>query len=103
MGKDSEFISRLEKLLNVSGNKALSEKTGVNEKSISSWRTGGAFPKTDFFTNEIRKTGVNLHWLLTGEGPMMLKDMPDGGGGSSGRYEKAGRLLEAAVNALKGV
>lgn len=98
MKKDSDFIIRLETLLNVSGNRALSEKTGINEKSISSWRTGGAFPKKDFFTNNIRSSGVNLHWLLTGEGEMLLKDSREGGGNS--RYEEIGRLAEELVKRI---
>ena len=39
--------------------------------------------------------GINMNWLLTGEGGMMLKDVEAGVGNQ--HYEEIGRLAEALI------
>ena len=64
------FVERLEKALNVKGNKELAEALGSSATAISNWRTGYSNPKLEFLLNKIEPKGINLHWLLTGEGTM---------------------------------
>lgn len=64
------FVERLEKALNVKGNKELAEALGSSATAISNWRTGYSNPKLEFLLNKIEPKGINLHWLLTGEGMM---------------------------------
>jgi len=65
-----KFVERLELALNVQGNNELARLLGGTDTTYSNWRTGYSKPKVDILLNEIGLRGINIHWLLTGEGRM---------------------------------
>ncbi len=71
---------------------------GIKPTTYSAWKNGGTQPNYEILFGKVEHLGVNLHWLLTGEGEMMLKDVQ--GGGGDGRYEAIGRMTEELVNKI---
>jgi len=69
-------------------------------KSVSNYVNISGGKKPSNLVKSLIELGINGNWYLTGEGEMFLMDA-QGGAPESRRYEEAGRLLEAAVNALK--
>lgn len=56
----------------VGGLKALSEKAEVNRRSLGHWLTG-VKPKPEALQRIAEVAGVNLNWLITGDGPKIAK------------------------------
>ncbi|TCD47009.1 helix-turn-helix domain-containing protein [Chlorobium sp. N1] len=94
---DSKIIvERLEEALNARGNRALGDIIGEKETTISNWRCRRSKPKIDHLIANIGTKGVNLHWLLTGEGPMLLESAER----RQHDFESAGRLMLEAMKLL---
>lgn len=75
--------------------KAFAKKISAGQGSIHAWENDKAYPGASSLERIHRIFGVNVHWLLTGEGEPYIKDR--GGGleeGSTGR-ERLDRILEA--------
>lgn len=77
-------------------------KLGINPQEYSKYFTDKKTKRNpSLLVENIISLGISADWYLTGEGEMLLKNVqrksPE-----SGRYEKAGKLLEAAINALNG-
>lgn len=50
------------------------EMTGVHPESVRRYLQGRA-PNADFLLSLCMAMGLNGHWLLTGQGPMLAKDV----------------------------
>jgi SOS-response transcriptional repressor LexA len=47
-------------------------KIGVNQCSVVDWERGRSFPSVESMKSMAKCYGINLHWLMTGEGTMYL-------------------------------
>lgn len=70
MNSDS-FQDRIKALIALRGNvSALAKSAGVSESVVRKWRDGTSEPSRDHLLALIHATGVNIAWLVAGEGPM---------------------------------
>ena len=72
------LISRLLKVFNVLEEKDLAEIFGVKGSTITSWKNGDNSPQYEKILQKNELKGINIHWLLTGEGEMLLNDIGKG-------------------------
>ncbi len=70
----SDRLRRVAKEVAGSGD-ALSQKTGIARSTLETWLTGRADLKAAKLAQISVATGVNIHWLVTGDTPMMLSDI----------------------------
>lgn len=54
---------------------ALSEKAKLVYSSVQNYVADKQSPGAEALTKISRETGINIHWLLTGEGEMFLKEI----------------------------
>lgn len=55
----------------------MSKITGINQISISRIESGHSQPRTTTLRKIAHKTGVNVDWLLYGQGEMEIASVPD--------------------------
>jgi len=67
------FITRLKSALNLSTDVVLSEYLGVTPQSISNWKARNSIQYDIVFTKCV-SVGINLHWLITGDGEMLISN-----------------------------
>jgi len=67
------FITRLKSALNLSTDVVLSEYLGVTPQSISNWKARNSIQYDIVFTKCV-PFGINLHWLITGDGEMLISN-----------------------------
>lgn len=60
------------------GQVALAEKTGISERTINSYATGGSDPSRARIVAIAEAAGVSSGWLASGQGPKLLKDVQRG-------------------------
>ncbi len=53
--------------------KAFAEKFGIPQQTYGKYETG-VTSCPDSFKEQLSQMGINLHWLITGQGPMYLDD-----------------------------
>ena len=46
----------------------------ISEATLRRYESGQNFPDAEVLERIADKYGVNIHWLITGKGPMFLKD-----------------------------
>lgn len=69
------FSERLRKCVEIAGNgDKLARKSAIPRRSLEYYLSGESFPKADRLEVIVKATGVNGHWLLTGEGPLLLDE-----------------------------
>lgn len=51
-----------------------SELTDIPVSTLKKYESDNRIPGGEAIQS-VAKTGINLHWLLTGEGPMLIKDL----------------------------
>lgn len=73
--KISSFGARLREAFSNIPNKEIAEMMGISNPSVSAYMSGN-FPATDKLIEISRMTGINIHWLLTGDGEKKVKE-PD--------------------------
>ena len=95
-----ELIIRLLDVFNVKENKGLAVKFGVKPSTITSWKNGDNSPQYENILQKNELSGINLHWLLTGEGEKFLKDV-QAKSPQDRRYEDIGRMVELIYKRLK--
>lgn len=96
---DKEILTRLRLVVGEKVDTKLSEILGLSSGAVGNWSNGKPVNiKTILNYFETHHKEINLHWLLTGEGEMMLSDVKDGGGNA--RYEEIGRLAEELVKKI---
>jgi phage repressor protein C with HTH and peptisase S24 domain len=54
-----------------------SERTGLPVSTLKKYEGGHRAPGSDAIYS-LAQSGVNVHWLITGQGPMLSKDLPRG-------------------------
>ena len=62
--------------------KDLAEALGVTKAAVSSYETGRVSPSNEVHTL-LSSLGINISWLLTGEGEMLTASQSDGGQGKA--------------------
>jgi hypothetical protein len=67
------FLKRLKSALNFNTDIELSAFLGVSEQAISNWKARNSANYYIVFTKCV-SAGINLHWLFTGEGKMMISE-----------------------------
>ena len=72
--KNSEFISRLLQAFKLKEEKQLAKLLGVTASVITAWKKGSNKPNYELIFSKSESRRINLHWLLTGEGEMYLRD-----------------------------
>ena len=66
---------RIRKCAEVAGSgDELARKAGIPRRTLETYLTGESDPKAIRIAAICHATGVNGHWLLTGDGSMMLSD-----------------------------
>jgi hypothetical protein len=73
MNTAADVLIRLKTLFNVESDKALSVGLGVSTPTISAWRQRNS-PPYELCVQIAQERGVDLNWLLTGEGEMMKRE-----------------------------
>lgn len=68
----SERIKKLRKYLDLS-QKDFGEKIGVGTSHVSQWERNLSMPSSKALIG-MAHIGVNINWLLTGDGEMMIED-----------------------------
>lgn len=62
-----EFAGRLKKLIGNDSVRAFGRKTGISEKQLRKYLSGGSKPGLDNLISISKVTGVSIEWLATGE------------------------------------
>jgi transcriptional regulator with XRE-family HTH domain len=65
---------------------------GVDQGRVSQWENGKSMPNSNALT-EMAKLGININWLLTGQGNLMVETLSDA--------EKGGIFSEALIQELE--
>ncbi len=94
-----ERLKLLRKRLELS-QETLAQTTGVSLVSLKKYEASKAIPGGEALGN-LAKTGVNLNWLLTGEGKMLLSDVDDETGKPLDT-ERLARMLAIVEDVLAG-
>lgn len=53
---------------------AFSDETGIPKSTLKKYESGSSTPGGEAIQS-IAKIGINANWLLTGEGPILIKDL----------------------------
>lgn len=92
------LLSRTKTAINARKDKEIADFLGVSTSTYSNWNTGVSNPDYDLIFKKMEDIGINLHWLITGEGPMLVQDVQTatseaGADPESSRYATIGRAL----------
>lgn len=52
--------------------RSFAERVGVDQGRVSQWENGKSLPSSSALT-EMARLGININWLLTGDGNMMVE------------------------------
>jgi transcriptional regulator with XRE-family HTH domain len=63
--------------------RSFAKRVGVDQGRVSQWENGKSLPSSSALT-EIVRLGININWLLTGDGNMMAETQS---------YEKEGEIF----------
>lgn len=80
-----------------SGN-SLAKSTGIPRRTLENYLSGRSEPKWMALAAIAKTVNVNGHWLLTGEGPMLLEELYQP---SNGKQNE--ELLRSVIEAVEGV
>ncbi len=61
------ILDRIAQALDLSSDTDIARELGVSRSTVSSWRSRGAIPIKEYI-GVAKRSGLNLHWLLLGEG-----------------------------------
>lgn len=92
----SNRIKQSRKRLNLS-QKDFADKIGVDQGRVSQWETERSQPSSSALS-EIVRLGVNVNWLLTGEGEMLREALNSEG--EEVFSDKQKRELEKIINGI---
>ena len=68
----NDVLDRAKLALHLRSDSQLADTLNITPKAISSWRKRGNINYGTLFT---KMAGINFHWLLTGRGNMLEKDV----------------------------
>lgn len=92
-----DLIDRLELAFNVTGTGQLAKLLGVVPTTVSNWKSGRNQPDYERIFTICEQKGINIHWLIMGEGEMFasgVKNKPR----ETSHYEKLGRAVQELVS-----
>lgn len=72
----SQTMARLRLALKVETDLALAEALGMKPSAFANRKKSGSLPY-DELLNLAKSRNLNLHWLLTGEEPAPMKELPE--------------------------
>ncbi len=100
MGKDAEnpFFSRLKQALDGKTLKRIAADLDINFQNVQRY-LGGRYPGTLFLMRLASVYEVNINWLLTGKGEMLITE--EWKDAETGFYEDAAKIFETAVGKYK--
>lgn len=64
-----EIAGRLREAFDGATNAEIARRLGTSDAAIKNYMDGQRFPAPEILLEAGRVTGINLHWLLTGDGP----------------------------------
>jgi transcriptional regulator with XRE-family HTH domain len=76
------------------------QQTGIPLVSLKKYEGSKTIPGADV-VSQFARLGVNLHWLLTGDGPMLLKDLDKQGPPPDVNAETLAEVIEGLEQALE--
>lgn len=82
--------------------RALAAAIGTSAGHLSEIESGKKLPGSDLLCSLSRQTGVDLHWLLTGEGEMLREDARGGSSQLAAGDTTGCRELELEAARLRG-
>ena len=91
-----EILTRLCLYYDVSNNRKLADKIGINYNTISTWIKRKSIPY-DKLHNIVQKESISFDWLLTGKGSMHLNE-DENGVVLSGNDITTGHIISNNVN-----
>jgi transcriptional regulator with XRE-family HTH domain len=107
--KNEKLFLRLREAHHVTEDKQLAKILGVAATVIATWKKGANRPNYELIFSKSESTGVNLHWLLTGEGEMFFEkqknstpethEAPTAYNASAPDYARIGKMLVDVVAA----
>lgn len=77
----------------------MARQSGVNQSFISQVCRGASLPSVHLL-QALGRSGVSLHWLLLGDGPMLCRDMPVQLGNESAQRPRRPPIFELAEQAV---
>jgi transcriptional regulator with XRE-family HTH domain len=94
--QESALHDRLRDVVGQRSYRLLGEITGVNAETARRYMNGAA-PSVEFLAAICEKFGINGEWLLTGRGPVYLKDAKQ----HALQHASAGELLQSLSRAME--
>lgn len=75
---ENDIVYRLQQLIAKSGKdqKDIAKDLKVYESQLSKWATGSTPPRKKTIAKIAKYFGCNYEWLVTGEGPMFVEEIP---------------------------
>lgn len=95
--KKEDFFDRLEHVFNVSGTGQVAKLFGVVPTTVSNWKSGRNQPDYERLFTLCEQKGINIHWLIMGEGEMFTSDVISKPREAS-HFEKLGRAVQELVS-----
>lgn len=72
----TEFVKRLRIAFDHDNNASIARRLGTTDATIKNYTDGKYLPVAEMLLRITVVTGINLHWLLTGEGPRRVERDP---------------------------
>lgn len=66
------FVERFREAFDHESNAAIARRLNSTDATIKQWTDGNRFPLAEMLLEITRATGINIHWLLTGQGPKRI-------------------------------
>ena len=71
---ENSFASRLRLLRGKESREKFAQKLGLSPRALVNYENGTRVPKSDLASQICARLGININWLLTGEGSMRQFD-----------------------------
>jgi transcriptional regulator with XRE-family HTH domain len=99
----ADFPNRLVELCDTLGirHQELAKAGGISKSSFSNYVHGLKYPRMEILANWVDKYGVSVSWLIMGEGPMMVRDLPHDHRGEPSAELRFAMNIAAAQAALR--
>ena len=95
--KREALAARVRRCVEIAGSgNALASSAGIPRRTLENYLAAISEPKAGALSAIAAAVGVNGHWLLTGDGPMLLADLEASGGRQFDR-----RLMATVIAAVR--
>jgi len=83
--------------------KEFGDKINIAMSAVSRYELNDTLPNKDVLNKIVEFFNINLHWLLTGNGTMLLTDQPEGECPNCAELQKVVDKLEGNLELLKSI